>query len=178
MEELQQLSHGQRRWLCESSTGFSQVVRCNRVYDSNCSHCSVLQELFNNLDYHSRVDIVNIANKSEKPVENETHLEEMLRYLDRIFSWLFEPFLSCFAVQVSITLLQLAYVWSQQVILILDDLFAGHLSVERVERTNYKLGNLEVVWMRIHADKKIYVQLLWSLHDPCGMNTGVFLHFK
>lgn len=175
MEELQQLSHGQRRWLCESSTGFSQVVRCNRVYDSNCSHCSVLQELFNNFDYHSRVDIVN---KSEKPVENETHLEEMLRYLDRIFSWLFEPFLSCFAVQVSITLLQLAYVWSQQVILILDDLFAGHLSVERVERTNYKLGNLEVVWMRIHAEKKIYVQLLWCLHDPCGMNTGVFLHFK
>ena len=91
------------------------------------------------------MDIVNIINKSERTVENETHLQAMLRYLDGIFSWLFEPFLSCFAVQVSITLLQLVYVWSQQVILIFDDLFAGHLSVERVERTNYKLDNLEVV---------------------------------
>jgi len=144
MQQSNELSHGQRGPL--SSAKFSEVGRCNRVYDSRCSHCFVLQELFDNFDYHSRVDILN---KIEKMNENGSHLEMIVRYFERNCGWLFESFLSCFAVQVSITLLQLTYSWSQQVLLVLNDLFVGEMSVERLKRTEYSGGNLEVVWIKI-----------------------------
>lgn len=142
MELSHELSLGQCGFLSESSAKFSEVGRCNRIYDSSSSHCFLLQELFDNFDYHSRVDILK---NSEKTVGSDSHLEVILRCFERSSGWFFESFLSCFAVQVSITLLQLAYSWSQQVILALNDLFVGDTSVEQLKRTQYKLGNLEVV---------------------------------
>lgn len=125
-----------------SSPTISEVGRCYRFYDSSCSHCFVLQELFDHFDYHSGVDILN--NEGKNP-ENCSHWEIVLRYFERNCSWLFDSILSCFAVQVSITLLRLTYSWSQQVVLVLNDLFVGDMSVEHLKRTRYHTGNLEVV---------------------------------
>lgn len=135
--ELSQGQHG-----LHSSSKFPEIGRCYRVYDSRCSHCFVLQELFDNFDYHSRVDILKNGGKT---AENGSHLETILRYFERNCGWLFESFLSCFAVQVSITLLQLTYSWSQQMLLILNDLFVDDMSVKQLKRTDYTLGSLEVV---------------------------------
>lgn len=130
-----------QRGLTSSST-FSEVGRSYRIYDSSCSHCFVLQELFDNFDYHSSMDILN---NDGKPPENCSHLEIVLRYFERNCGWLFDSILSCFAVQVSITLLQLAYSWSQQVVLVLNDLFFGDMCTDHLKRTKYRKGNLEVV---------------------------------
>jgi len=125
-----------------SSPAFSEVGRCCRIYDSRCSHCFVLQELFDHFDYHSSVDILN---NEGKRLGSSSRWEISLRYFERNCGWLFASILSCFAVQVSITLLQLTYSWSQQVILILNDLFVGDMSTEHLKRTRYTVGNLEVI---------------------------------
>ena len=141
MQQLpNQLSYGQ----CgiHSSAKFFEVGRGNRVYDGRCSRCFVLQELFDNFDHHSRLDILK---SGEKTAENGSYLKVILRYLIRNCGWFFESFLSCFAVQVSITLLQLTYSWCQQVALVLNDLFVGDTFVEQLKRRDFTLGNLEVV---------------------------------
>ena len=132
---------GHTRGISSSST-VSEVGRCYRIYDSSCSHCFVLQELFDNFDYHSGVDI--LSNEGKKH-ENCSHLEILLRCFQQNCGWLFDSILSCFAVQVSITLLQLTYSWSQQVVLVLNDLFVGDMSMEHSKRTKYHMGNLEDV---------------------------------
>ena len=131
-----------QRGTAASSPAFSEVGRCYRIYDSRCSHCFVLQELFDNFDYHSSVDILN--NEGKTP-DSGSQWEIALRYFERNCGWLFDSILSCFAVQVSITLLRLTYSWSQQVILVLNDLFVGDMSMEHVKKTRYRMGNLEDV---------------------------------
>lgn len=125
-----------------SSPTVSEVGHCNWIYDRSCSHCFVLQELFDNFDHHSSVDIMNSEVKTQ---ENASHLEIFLLHFERNCGWLFGSILSCFAVQVSITLLQLTYSWSQQVILVLNDLFIGDVSMDELKRTRNRMGNLEVV---------------------------------
>ena len=125
-----------------ASPTVSEVGRCHRFYDSSCSHCFVLQELFDHFDYHSGVDILNNEGKNS---ENCSHWEIALRSFERNCSWLFDSILSCFAVQVSITLLRLTYSWSRQVAMVLNDLFVGDMSVEHLKRTRYHTGNPEVV---------------------------------
>lgn len=128
--------------IATSSPAFSEVGRCYRIYDSRCSHCFVLQELFDHFDYRSSVDILN--NEGKTP-DSCSRWEIALRCFERNCGWLFDSILSCFAVQVSITLLQLTYSWSQQVVLILNDLVVGDMSTEHLKRTGYRVGNLEVV---------------------------------
>ena len=130
MELSHELSLGQCGFLSESSAKFSEVGRCNRIYDSSSSHCFLLQELFDNFDYHSRVDILK---NSEKTVGSDSHLEVILRCFERSSGWFFESFLSCFAVQVSITLLQLAYSWSS----------ASYFGLERFICRRYVSGTVE-----------------------------------
>lgn len=129
------------RGIEHSSPTISKVGPCNRIYDRSCSHCFVLQELFDNFDHHSRVDILNSDGNTSI---NASHLE-ILRYFGRHCGWLFNSILSCFAVQVSLTVLQIVYSWSQQVILVFNDLFVGDVSVEELKRTRNRMGNLEVV---------------------------------
>ena len=148
-----------QRGIATSSWVFSEVGRCYRIYDSRCSHCLVLQELFDHFDYNSSVDI--LSNEEKTPDRSySSRWEIALRCFERNCGWLFDSILSCFAVQVSITLLQLTYSWSQQVILILNDLFIGDMSVEHLKRTTYRVGNLEVVWWRTHRSHERKLDLL------------------
>ena len=136
-----------QRGITTSSPALSEVGHCYRIYDSRCSHCFVLQELFDHFDYNSSVDI--LSNEEKTPDRSySSRWEIALRYFERNCGWLFDSILSCFAVQplpFSITLLQLTYSWSQQVISILNDLFIGDMSVEHLKRTTYRVGNLEVI---------------------------------
>lgn len=126
-----------------SSSKLLEVGRSNRVYDNRCARCFVLQELFDNFDHNSRLDILK---SNEKTTENDSQLDKILRYLERNCGWFLESFLSCFAVQVSLTLLQLTYSWCQQLVLVLNDLFVGDIIVEQLtKRKEFTLGNLEVV---------------------------------
>lgn len=135
------VDHGERG-IEHSSSTVSKIGPCDRIYDRSCSHCFVLQELFDNFDYHSRVDL--LTSEGNTSVD-ASHLK-ILRYIGRHCGWLFNSILSCFAVQVSITVLQVVYSWSQQFVLVLNDLFVSDMPMEQLKRTNYRLGNPEVIW--------------------------------
>lgn len=141
-EAMQQSSvdHGERG-IEHSSSTVSKIGSCDRIYDRSCSHCFVLQELFDNFDYHSRVDLLTSGGNTSV---DASHLK-ILRYIGRHCGWLFNSILSCFAVQVSITVLQVVYSWSQQFVLVLNDLFVSDMPMEQLKRTNYRLGNPEVI---------------------------------
>lgn len=128
-----------------STAKFLEVSRGNRDYDSHYSSCSVLQELFDTFNHNSRLDILNSAEENTEYKFN-SHLQEIWRSLGHNCGRVFESLLSCFAVQVSITLFRATYSWSQQLILVLNDLFVSDTPDEHwTRRTDFALGKVEVV---------------------------------
>ena len=132
-------------WRSTPSERISEAGLGNRLYDSRCSHCFVLQKLFDSFNHHRGMDILNGGHNRQ---ESKLHLE-FVDYFQRHCGCLFETFvnsfLSCFAVQVSVTLLHLAYSWSTQAIALLNDLLAGETWYSHLQETKCCASNLEIV---------------------------------
>lgn len=126
-----------------SAAKFPEVGRGDWNYDRHCSRCFVLQELFDTFDNNSYLDILNSANEN---CERDSHLDEIWRCLDSTCGGIFQSFLSCFAVQVSITLFHITYSWMQQLFLVLNDLFLSETSDQQwTKRTDFVVVEVEVV---------------------------------
>lgn len=135
------LNHGQ--FGSYSASKFLEVGRGDRNYDRHCSRCFVLQELLDTFDNNSHLDILNSVDENS---ERDSHLDEIWRCLDSTCGGIFESFLSCFAVQVSITLFHMTYSWIKQLFLVLNELFLCETSDQQwTKRTDFVVVEVEVV---------------------------------